>query len=58
MRQLQQKMANSVDPDQTVPIGSGSTLFVSILIFLNSVSKKLLQTTEANGNFKLIFSGV
>ena len=30
-------MTNSVDPDQTAPIGSGSTLFASILEFVSKV---------------------
>ena len=45
-------MANSVDPDQTAPIGavcSGSTLFASILILSvllgNYCSRQLQQTT-------------
>ena len=45
-------MANSVDPDQTAPIGavcSGSTLFASIL------RQFLQQTTSADDIFKCIF---
>ena len=50
-------MANSVDPDQTYPVGavcSGSTLFASIL---NSslLSGNYLQTTSANDIFKCSF---
>ena len=51
-------MANSVDPDQTAPIGavcSGSTLFASIL---NSpvMSGNYLQQTTSTGNiFRCIF---
>ena len=30
-------MTNSVNPDQTAPIGSGSTLFASILKFVSNV---------------------
>ena len=47
-------MANSVDPDQTAPIGavcSGSTLFASLL---NS-SVMLQQTTSADVIFRCIF---
>ena len=52
-------MANSVDPDQTAPIGavcSGSTLFASILNFLVMVGNILQQTTSAVGIFRFIFS--
>ena len=48
-------MANSVDPDQTAPIGavcSGSTLFASILIMLGNY---LQQTTSADDIFRCIF---
>ena len=52
-------MANSVDPDQTAPIGavcSGSTLFASILnssvMFGNFFcSRRLQQTTFSNAFF-------
>ena len=49
-------MANSVDPDQTAPIGavcSGSALFASIL---NSVSSAR-QLFAADDIFRCIFSG-
>ena len=50
-------MANSVDPDQTAPIGavcSGSTMFASIL---NSsvMLGNLQQTTSADDIFRCIF---
>ena len=53
-------MANSVDPDQTAPIGavcSGSTLFVSILFvsILNlseMLGNYLQQTTSADDIFR------
>ena len=51
-------MANSVDPDQTAPIGavcSGSTLFASILnssVMLGNFF--LQQTTSADDIFKCI----
>ena len=50
-------MSNSVEPDQTAPIGavcSGSTLFASIL---NSsvMLGDLQQTTSADDIFKCIF---
>ena len=54
-------MANSVDPDQTAPIGavcSGSTLFVSILSLLNNVSKicsRRQMQTEFSDVFLLAF---
>ena len=32
-------MTNSVDPDQTAPIGSGSTLFASTLKFISNVGQ-------------------
>ena len=53
-------MANSVDPDQTAPIGavcSGSTLFASILDNDSSVmlGNYLQQTTSADDIFRCIF---
>ena len=51
-------MANSVDPDQTAPIGaicSGSTLFASILNLLVMLGNYLQQTTSADNIFKCIF---
>ena len=59
-------MANSVDPDQTAPIGavcsgpigavcSGSTLFASILISSVMLGNYLQQTTSADGIFRCIF---
>ena len=51
-------MANSVDPDQTAPIGavcSGSTLFASLLnssLMLGNFGK---QTTSADDIFRYIF---
>ena len=50
-------MANSVDPDQTAPIGavcSGSTLFASILNSSVMVGN-YLQTTSADDIFRCIF---
>ena len=44
-------MANSVDPDQTAPIGAvcfGSTLFASILNLLVMLANYLQQTTSAD----------
>ena len=51
-------MANSVDPDQTAPIGavcSGSTLFASILILSVMLGNYLQQTTSADNIFRCIF---
>ena len=51
-------MANSVDPDQTDPIGavcSGSTLFASILYLAVMLGKYLKQTTSADDIFICIF---
>ena len=51
-------MANSVDPDQTAPIGavcSGSTLFVSILNLSVMLGNYLQQTTLADEIFRCIF---
>ena len=51
-------MANSVDPDQTAPIGavcSGSTLFASILNSSVMLGKYLQQTTLADDIFRCIF---
>ena len=51
-------MANSVDPDQTAPIGavcSGSTLFASILDSSVALGNYLQQTTSADDIFRCIF---
>ena len=51
-------MANSVDPDQTAPIGavcSGSTLFASILNSSVMLGKYLQLTTSAEDIFICIF---
>ena len=48
-------MANSVDPDQTAPIGavcSGSTLFASILNSSVMSDNYLQQTTSADDIFR------
>ena len=62
MCQSQQKssasMANSVDPDQTAPIGavcSGSKLLASILNLSVMLGNNLQQTTSANDIFRCIF---
>ena len=44
-------MANSGDPDQTVPIGSGSTLFASILNLSVMLGNYLQQATSADDIF-------
>ena len=52
-------MTNSVDPDQTAPIGavcSGSTLFASILNSSVMLGNDLQQTTSADDIFTCIFS--
>ena len=52
-------MANSVDPDQTAPIGAvcyGSTLFASILDSSVMLGNYLQQTTSADDIFRCIFS--
>ena len=51
-------MANSVDPDQTAPLGavcSGSTLFASILNWSVMLGNYLQQTTSADDIFRCIF---
>ena len=51
-------MANSVDPDQTAPIGavcSESTLFAPILKSSVMLGNYLQQTTSAEDIFKCIF---
>ena len=51
-------MANSVDPDQTAPIGavcSGSTLFASILNLSVMLGNYLQQTTSAEDIFRCVF---
>ena len=50
-------MANSVGPDQTVPIGavcSGSTVFASILNSSVMLGNNLQQTTSADDIFRCI----
>ena len=51
-------MANSVDPDQTAPIGavcSGSTLFASIVSSSVMLGNYLQQMTSADDIFRCIF---
>ena len=51
-------MANSVDPDQTAPIGavcSGSMLFASILNLSVMLGNYFQQTTSADDIFRCIF---
>ena len=51
-------MANSLDPDQTAPIGavcSGSTLFTSILNSSVMLCNYLQQTTSADDISRCIF---
>ena len=51
-------MSNSVNPDQTAPIGavcSGSTLFASILNSSVMLGNYLQQTTSADNIFRCIF---
>ena len=51
-------MANSVNPDQTAPLGavcSGSMLFASILNLSVMLGNYLQQTTSANNIFRCIF---
>ena len=51
-------MANSVDPDQTAPIGavcSGPTLFASILNSSLMLDNYLQQMTSADDIFRCIF---
>ena len=53
-------MTNSVDPDQTAPIGavcSGSTMFASILNSSVMLDNYLQQTTSADDIFRCIFNG-
>ena len=51
-------MANSVDTDQTAPLGavcSGSTLFAAILYLSVMLGNYLQQTTSAGDIFRCIF---
>ena len=50
-------MANSVDPDQTAPICSGSILFVSILKSSVMLGNYLQQTTFSDAFFSWRFKG-
>ena len=48
-------MSNSVDPDQTAPVGevcSGSTLFASIFHSSVMLGNYLQQTTSADDTFR------
>ena len=50
-------MSNSVDPDQTAPVGavsSGSTLFTSLLNSSVMLGNYLQQTTSADDIFRCI----
>ena len=52
-------MANSVDPDQTAPIGavcSGSTLFASILKFVINVRQLFAADDFSRRHFQMHFS--
>ena len=52
-------MVNSVDPDQSAPIGavcSGSKLFSSLLNLSVLLGNYLQQTTSADDIFRCIFS--
>ena len=52
-------MANSVDPDQTAPIGgavlSGSTMFASMLNSSVLLDNYLQQTSSADDIFRCVF---
>ena len=48
-------MSNSVDPDQTGAVCSGSTLFASILNLLVMLGSYFQQTTSADDIFRCIF---
>ena len=48
-------MANSVDPDQTAPVSSGSTLFASILNLSVMLCNYLQQTFSADDIFRCLF---
>ena len=48
-------MANSVDPDQTAPICSGSTLFASILNLSDILGNYLQGMTSADDIFRCTF---
>ena len=50
-------MANSVDPDQSAPIGavcSGSRLFASVFYLSLMLGNYLQQTTSADNSFRCI----
>ena len=51
-------MANSVDPDQTAPIGavcSGSTLFASMLSFVSNVRQLFAADDFSRRHFQMQF---
>ena len=50
-------MANSVDPDQTAPVYSKSTLFASILDLSVMLGNYLQQTTFLDAFFSWRFKG-
>ena len=49
-------MANSVEPDQTAPIGAWVTLFASILNSSVMLGNYLQQTISADDIFRCFFS--
>ena len=54
-------MTNSVDPDQTAPIGavcSWSTLFASILKFVMNVWQLFATEDFSRRNLQIIFAGI
>ena len=58
LNSLRSNTANSVDPDQTAPIGavfSGSTLFASILHSSVMLGNYFQQTTSADHIFQMPF---
>ena len=58
LKYLKAFMANSVNPDQTAPIGvvcSGSMLFASILNLSVMLGNYLQQTTSVDAIFRCIF---
>ena len=48
-------MANCVDPDQTAPIGSGSTLFASILKLVSNVRQFFAADNFSRQHFQMHF---
>ena len=58
LKLLKASMTNSMNPDQTAPISSVSTLFVSILESVSNVGNYLQQTSSADDILDALLSAL